>query len=150
MPQSLAHVVVHIIFSTKGRMPLIDPAMRRELHAYVVGILARLGCPSILVNGAPDHLHILCLLSRTLPLAKVVEEIKKGSSKWMRTRAPALRNFHWQNGYGAFSVSQSGVAKVRAYIAGQEEHHRHVSFEDEYRAFLRRHAVDFDERYVWD
>ena len=150
MAQSLAKVIVHIIFSTKDRMPLIAPTMRGELHAYIVGTLARLGCPSILVNGVADHVHILCFLSRTLALAKVIEEVKKGSSKWMKTKAVALRNFHWQNGYGAFSVSQSGVAKVRDYIAGQEEHHRRVSFEEEFLAFLRRHEVEFDERYVWD
>ncbi len=150
MSQSLAKVLVHIIFSTKGRMPVIAPEVRHELNAYIVGILRQLECPSILINSVADHVHILCCLSRTLALAKAVEEVKKGSSKWLKTKAAALRNFHWQNGYGAFSVSQSSVDEVRRYIANQEEHHRRVTFEEEFRAFLDRHGVAYDERYVWD
>ena len=150
MPQSLAKILVHIIFSTKGRTPVIAPEVRHELNAYIVGILANLRCPSILVNSLADHVHILCCLSRTLALAKAVEGAKKGSSKWLKTKAVALRNFHWQNGYGAFSVSQSSVDEVRRYIANQEEHHRRVTFEEEFRAFLDRHGVAYDERYVWD
>jgi len=150
MPQSLAKILIHIIFSTKGRTPVIAPEVRPELNAYIVGILRQLGCPSILVNSVADHVHILCCLSRTLTLAKAVEDVKKGSSKWLKTKAAALRNFHWQNGYGAFSVSQSSVDEVRRYIANQEEHHRRVTFEDEFRAFLDRHGVAYDERYVWD
>ena len=150
MPQSLAKILVHIIFSTKGRTPVIAPEVRPELNAYVVGILRQLECPSILVNSVADHVHILCRLSKTLALAKAVEEVKKGSSKWLKTKAAGLRNFHWQNGYGAFSVSQSSVDEVRGYIADQEEHHRRVTFEEEFRAFLDRHGVAYDERYVWD
>ena len=150
MPQSLAKILVHIIFSTKGRTPVIAPEVRTELNAYVVGILRQLECPSILVNSVADHVHILCRLSRTLALAKAIEQVKKGSSKWIKTKAAALRNFHWQNGYGAFSVSQSSVDEVRRYIANQEEHHRRVTFEEEFRAFLDRHGVAYDERYVWD
>ena len=150
MPQSLAKILVHIIFSTKGRTPVIAPGVRPELDAYIVGILRQLECPSILVNSVADHVHILCRLSRTLALAKAIEQVKKGSSKWIKTKAAALRNFHWQNGYGAFSVSQSSVDEVRRYIANQEEHHRRVTFEEEFRAFLDRHGVAYDERYVWD
>jgi len=150
MPQSLAKILVHIIFSTKGRTPVIAPEVRPELNAYVVGILRQLECPSILVNSVADHVHILCRLSKTLALAKAVEEVKKGSSKWLKTKAAGLRNFHWQNGYGAFSVSPSNVEDVRQYIANQEEHHRRVTFEEEFRAFLDRHGVVYDERYVWD
>ena len=150
MPQSLAKILVHIIFSTKGRTPVIAPGVRPELDAYIVGILRQLECPSILVNSVADHVHILCRLSRTLALAKAIEQVKKGSSKWIKTKAAALRNFHWQNGYGAFSVSQSSVDEVRRYIANQEEHHRRVTFEEEFRAFLDRHGVAYDERFVWD
>ena len=150
MPQSLAKILVHIIFSTKGRTPVIAPGVRPELDAYIVGILRQLECPSILVNSVADHVHILCRLSRTLALAKAIEQVKKGSSKWIKTKAAALRHFHGQNGYGAFSVSQSSVDEVRRYIANQEEHHRRVTFEEEFRAFLDRHGVAYDERYVWD
>jgi len=150
MPQSLAKILVHIIFSTKGRMPVIAREVRPELNAYIAGILKHLGCPSILVNSVADHVHILCYLSKTIALAKVIEEVKKASSKWIKPKAAALRNFHWQNGYGAFSVSQSNVEEVRRYIANQEEHHRLVTFEEEFRAFLHRYGVEYDERHVWD
>ena len=150
MPQSLARILVHLIFSTKGRDPVLAPAVRPELQAYFVGILANLECPCLEVGCVADHAHLLFVLHRTLSPADVVEEVKKGSSKWLKTRGVTLRNFHWQNGYGAFSVSPSSEARVREYILGQEAHHRKVTFQDEFREFLRRHAVAFDERYVWD
>jgi len=150
MAQSLARILVHLIFGTKDRAPVLAPGVRPELQAYFVGILANLECPCMEVGCVADHAHILFVLHRTLSTADLVEEVKKGSSKWLKTRAAALRNFHWQNGYGAFSVSPSNEARVRAYILNQEEHHRKVTFQDEYRSFLRRHGVAFDERYVWD
>ena len=150
MAQSLAKLITHIIFSTKNRRPLISVEVRPALNAYFVGILREWDCPSILVNSVPDHVHILCCLSKNHALAKVVEEIKKGTSKWLKRQDDSLRDFHWQNGYGAFSVSQSNVAEVPRYIEGQEAHHREVSFEDELRAFLRKHEVGYDEQYVWD
>jgi len=150
MPQSLARILVHLIFSTKDRAAVLAPAVRPELQAYFVGILANLECPCLEVGCVADHAHLLFILRRTLSPADVVEEVKKGSSKWLKTRAAALRNFHWQNGYGAFSVSASSEARVRAYIRGQEAHHRKVTFQDEFREFLQRHGVPFDERYVWD
>jgi len=150
MPQSLANVLVHIIFSTKGRQPVLANTLRPELEAYLAGILGNLDCLAVRVGAMPDHVHSLCRLSRNLAIAKVVEEVKKGSSKWVKTKAAALRNFHWQNGYGAFSVSPSEAEAVAQYVANQEEHHRRVTFEEEYRALLQRHGVLFDERYVWD
>jgi REP element-mobilizing transposase RayT len=150
MPQSLANVLVHIIFSTKGRQPVLAKALRSELEAYLAGIFGNLDCPAVRVGAMSDHAHTLCRLSRNLPIAKLVEEVKKGSSKWLKTKAAALRNFHWQNGYGAFSVSSSRAAVVVQYIANQEEHHRHVTFQEEYRALLEKHGLEFDERYVWD
>lgn len=102
------------------------------------------------MNCLADHVHILCILSKNHALAKVMEEIKKGTSKWLKTQSSSLGTFHWQNGYGAFSVSQSSIAAVREYIAGQEEHHRKVTFQEEFRAFLRKYRVEYDERYVWD
>jgi len=150
MPQSLANVLVHVIFSTKGRQPILAKVLRPELEAYLAGILGNLDCPAVRVGAMPDHVHFLCRLSRNFAVAKVVEEAKKGSSKWVKTKATALRNFHWQNGYGAFSVSPSMAAAVIQYIANQEEHHRHVTFQEEYRALLEKQGLEFDERYVWD
>ena len=150
MAQSLAKLTTHMIFSTKNRRPVIPAGVRRELNAYFVGILREWDSPSILINSVADHVHILCCLSKNHPLAKVVEEIKKGTSKWLKRQDVSLRDFHWQNGYGAFSVSQSNVVEVRRYIERQETHHREVSFEEEFRAFLRRHEVEYDEQYVWD
>jgi REP element-mobilizing transposase RayT len=150
MAQSLGRILVHLIFSTKDRAAVLAPGVRPDLRAYFVGILANLECPCLEVGCVADHVHMLFALHRTRSTADVVEEVKKGSSKWLKTRAAALRNFHWQNGYGAFSVSPSSESRVIEYIRGQEEHHRRTTFQDEYRTFLRRHGVAFDERYVWD
>ncbi len=147
MPQSLANIVIHVTFSTKDRRPLIAPDIRQRLTEYIGGILRGLDCPAISIGTMDDHLHILFTLSRKQTLAGAIEEIKKSSSKWMKEHDA---DFYWQRGYGAFSVSQSGVAKAKAYIESQEEHHRRVSFQDEFRAFLARHEVEYDERYVWD
>ncbi len=151
MPQSLARVVLHVVFSTKNRVPFLkDPELRARLHGYMAGVLQNIGCEPILIGGVEDHVHILCNLSRTVTIADLVEKAKTGPSKWMKEQAPAYRDFHWQGGYGAFSVSQSNVEQVRAYVATQEEHHREVSFQDEFRALCRKHGVEIDERYVWD
>jgi REP element-mobilizing transposase RayT len=151
MPQSLARVVLHIVFSTKNRVPFLkDTETRTRLHAYMAGILQDIGCDPILIGGVEDHVHILCNLSRTMTIASLVEEAKKNPSKWMKEQSPAYADFYWQGGYGAFSVSQSNVEQVRLYIANQEEHHHKVSFQDEFRALCRKHGVEIDERYVWD
>ncbi len=151
MPQSLARMVIHLVFSTKDREPFLrDLELRKRLHAYTAGILQNLKCEPILINGIEDHVHVLCNLSRTLSLAEVVEELKKSSSKWMKEQGAEYSRFYWQGGYGVFSVSQSNVESVRTYIEGQEDHHRTVSFQDEFRLFCRKHGVAMDERYVWD
>jgi len=150
MAQSLAKLVTHVIFSTKNRRPILDEGVREPLCAYFVGILRHWESPAILVNAVEDHVHILCCLSKNHALAKVIEEIKKGTSKWLKTQPGDLAEFHWQNGYGAFSVSESNVEQVRSYIAGQAEHHRRMTFQEEFRLFLERYNVSFDERYVWD
>lgn len=156
MPQSLAKVVIHTIFSTKNHQrALLTPGLRRELEGYIVGILRNIGCPSIAVECVADHLHMLYLQSRTVTMANVVGTVKKGSSSWIKEQQrerkdPALLKFHWQNGYAAFSVSESKVAAVKKYIQDQEEHHKRVSFQDEYRTFLKKHNVSYDEQYVWD
>jgi REP element-mobilizing transposase RayT len=115
MSQSLAKIYVHIAFST----------VRKEMHAYQASILKAYDSPPLIVNGVSDHVHVLCDLSRKFTPAEVIKELKRGSSKWIKTKGDAYSNFYWQGGYGAFSVSQSNVEKVRNYIAGQEKHHRH-------------------------
>ncbi len=150
MPQSLSKMIIHLVFSTKNRARLITPTVHGELCAYMVGIFRDLQCPSILTNCVEDHCHSLFVLSKNVALAKVVEEVKKGSSKWIKLQGRDLYDFHWQNGYGAFSVSPSCLADVEAYVAGQEEHHKRMTFQEEFRAFLRKHGIEYDERYVWD
>ena len=151
MPQSLSVVHIHLVFSTKNRVPFLrDANLRTEMHAYLGGVSANLDCPPTLVGGMEDHVHLLCRLGRTISQADWVKEVKRISSTWIKEREPQMRDFAWQAGYGAFSVSASSVPKVRAYIARQEEHHRKVSFQEEYRAFLRKHGTEWDERYVWD
>ena len=149
MPQSLARNLVHLIFSTKSRAPLVTPDLRPRLHAYLAGVFAACDSPAVTVGGVADHVHALFVLSKNRALAEVVEEVKKGSSKWAKANGgPA--HFYWQSGYRAFSVSPSNEAAVVAYIARQEEHHRRVTSQDEFRLFLKRHRVEYDERYVWD
>jgi len=143
-------MVTHLVFSTKNRRPLIQPELQTEVAAYIGGILSQWKSPPIEIACLPDHAHVLFCLSKNFALAKLVEEIKKGSSKWLKSKSPDLRDFYWQAGYGAFSVSQSNVESVRAYILRQEEHHRKTTFQEEFRAFLARHHVEFDEQYVWD
>jgi REP element-mobilizing transposase RayT len=151
MPQSLARVVLHVVFSTKNRTPFLQGCeLRERLHAYLAGALQNADCQPILINGVEDHVHILCNLSRTRTIASLVEEAKKSSSMWMKQQGTEYHVFFWQAGYGAFSVSQSNVDQVRAYVATQEEHHRSFSFQDEFRAMCRKHGISIDERYVWD
>jgi REP element-mobilizing transposase RayT len=148
MSQSLANILVHLIFSTKHREPWIHDEVRPQLNAYVVGTLANHHSPSVVTNSVSDHMHILLALSKTYSISKIVEEVKTDSSSWMKKQG--VRGFHWQNGYGAFSIGQSQVAAVKKYIARQEQHHRRVSFQEEFRQFLERYQVPYDERYVWD
>ena len=150
MPQSLAMVLVHVIFSTRDRVPCLTKPLRPDLNAYLAGILRNIDCMPVEVNAVADHVHILCGLGRTVSIAQLAEQVKKSSSKWIKPRAAAMRNFHWQAGYGAFSVSPSKAAHVQRYIRGQEEHHRNVTFQEEFQAFLERHGMAYDERYVWD
>jgi putative transposase len=149
MPQSLSKVLVHLIFSTKHREPLIGLEMCPRLHAYLVGILGNIECPSLQTGGVADHVHILFALGRTISQADVVEELKKSSSKWMKADG-GVPVFSWQAGYGAFSIGESQADAVIHYIQNQQEHHRKVTFQEEFRKFLERYKVAHDERYVWD
>jgi putative transposase len=150
MPQSLARMLIHLVFSTKNREPVLTPEVRRELHPYLVGVLNGIDCPSVQVGGVEDHVHLFFGLSRTMAMSSVVEAVKTSSSKWIKMKGRAFGNFHWQAGYGAFSVSQSVADTVVAYIQNQAEHHRTMTFQEEYRKFLDKHQVAYDEKYVWD
>ncbi len=149
MPQSLSKIWTHMIFSTKDCYAfLTDETIRREMHAYLASILKARNCPTYIVGGVADHVHALFVLSKNHSIAEMVYETKRSSSKWAKTQG--LRKFHWQSGYGAFSVSESNVEAVKKYIERQEQHHRRRTFEEEFREFLQRYNVDYDERYVWD
>ncbi len=150
MPQSLASILVHLIYSTKNRAPCLDREVQASLFAYQAGILDEWESHALVIGGASDHVHALFNLSKNHALAKVIEEVKKGSSKWLKTQGSEFRDFHWQAGYGAFSVSQSNADEVRRYIEHQEEHHRVRSFQEEFLAFLKRHGMEYDERFLWD
>ena len=121
-----------------------------ELYAYTATVLQSIDCPALIIGGAADHIHILNLLCRTITVADMVEQIKTASSKWIKSKGSSYREFYWQSGYGVFSVSESKVPDVRRYIENQEEHHRRLSFQDEFRALCDRHGIAIDERYVWD
>jgi REP element-mobilizing transposase RayT len=150
MAQSLARLHLHLIFSTKNRERVITDGIRESLHAYMATVLQNFGCPPVLINSVEDHVHVLFELSRTVAVSSAVEDVKKASSKWIKTQGEQFAGFAWQAGYGVFAVSESNVPVVREYIANQQEHHRRKSFQEEYRAFLERHQIAFDERYVWD
>ena len=152
MPQSLAKVLVHIVYSTKGRRPwLKDEEIRRQLYAYKATILRdNVDTPALIIGGVEDHIHALCLLSRNFAIKTVIEEAKTETTKWLKTQGPQYADFHWQSGYGIFSVSESNAEEVKRYIANQAEHHKQKSFQDEYRELCQRHGIEIDERYVWD
>ena len=150
MPQSLATNLIHFVFSTKHRALLLSDSIRPDFHAYLATIFKNLNSPVFALNFVEDHVHILFSLHRTIALSSVVEDVKKSSSKWLKTQSSDLSTFSWQSGYGAFSVSQSNVDSVKTYIANQAEHHRKITFQEELRTFLTKHQVDFDERYLWD
>ena len=149
MPQSLSAVYIHLVFSTKERRPwLRHQSVRDAVHAYIGSISKKLECPPIIVGGVEDHVHLLCRFSRTIH-AEWVKELKRVSNGWLKEQGPDYTDFEWQGGYADFSVSPSNLDQVKQYIAIQEEHHRKMGFQDELRALLRKHDIEFDERYVW-
>ncbi len=152
MPQSLAKITIHIVFSTKNREPTLqDAELRKELFAYMATILRdNVDSPALLINGMEDHIHGLISLSRKFAIMKVIQEAKTETSKWLKRQSPRLSDFSWQAGYGAFSVSESNIPMLRKYIQNQEEHHRKMTFQDEFRELCNRHNIEIDERYVWD
>ena len=150
MSQSLAYNYLHITFSTRKRELLIKDSIKEELFNYLGGICKQMECNPIRVGGHKDHVHILCLLSKKIALVSLMEELKKSSSKWIKSKGDNFTNFYWQTGYGAFSVSPKQTDIVVEYINNQETHHKKTTFQEEYRAFLKEYGVEYDERYVWD
>jgi len=154
MPQSLTRLWVHLIWSTKNRYPFLrHPEIQTQLHKYLNATCTHLKCPPVVVGGIEDHVHVLCGLSKTMSVSELVEQLKKSSSKWIKTLADHdenLNRFYWQKGYGAFSVSQSNLEQVKSYVEKQEQHHTKISFQDELRQLVKRHLIEFDERYLWD
>ncbi len=149
MSQSLVQCYLHVIYSTKHREPFLqDKSIRNAMHAYLAGICQNLGSPSLLIGGVEDHVHILCRFSKKITIMDFLRDTKRDSSKWIKTQGTQYSSFHWQEGYGAFSISPSHVPQVKEYIAHQEEHHKEESFQDEMRRIFRKYEIEFDERYV--
>lgn len=148
MSQALSAVNIHAVFSTKGRAPfLADREIRHEMHKVLGGISRKLDCPTVIVGGVEDHVHLLAALSRTITQAEYIKEVKRASSLWIKPRVP---EFAWQGGYGIFAVGQSQIPSVKEYIANQEVHHQTGTFQEEFRALLLAHNLEWDERYLWD
>jgi putative transposase len=150
MPQSLSNILIHLIWSTKDRQPWLQPGIREKTHAFLAGAVRKCNCEAYRVGGVADHVHLAIRLSRTLSVSHVVKEIKTSSSKWAKIQEVSLLDFAWQQGYGAFSLGMSQKEALLHYIDTQEEHHRTCTFQDEYRAFLTKYGIEYDERYVWD
>ncbi len=149
MPQSHVRNYIHLIFSTKHRVHTINDEIQAELFRYIAGICNHNDCYPVKIGGFTNHVHSLFLLSKKIPLTKIVEEVKSHSSSWMKTKGSSFQQFYWQSGYGAFSVNSSEVDTVGAYIENQKEHHRKMTFEEEYRGFMKKYGVEWDEQYVW-
>ena len=149
MPQSFTNLIYHIVFSTKNRQPLITDDVKSRLYDYIGGTIRGTGGISLAINGMDDHVHVLTKLRPDKSVSDVLRDLKANSSGWMHYVFPELKDFSWQNGYGAFTVSASQVEKVREYIANQEEHHKKVgSFRDEFIKMLRANKIEFDEKYL--
>ncbi|MBS1737812.1 MAG: IS200/IS605 family transposase [Bacteroidetes bacterium] len=149
MAHSLSKLYVHIIFHTKYNQNIIGADVEEELFAYIGGIINANQSQSIKINGIENHIHILAVMPKNIALAKFVEEIKRNSSRWMKTKGKQYRNFAWQGGYAGFSVSQSVVERVKKYIENQKAHHKKQTFKVEYKKFLKKHQIEYDEKYLW-
>ena len=148
MSDSYTNLLYHIVFSTKERRPLITPEYEERLYDYVGGTIRKLGGISLELNGTSDHIHLLAKLRPDCALSNVLRDLKANATGWMHDVFPSLKNFSWQRGYGAFTVSQSNVAAIRQYIARQKEHHRNISFRDEFIQFLKENEIAYDERFL--
>jgi putative transposase len=150
MAQSLADIILHIVFSTKERLPLIKPSVEEELYSYISGVCKKLNSPVIKINGVEDHIHILLQLGRTIAVSDLISEIKSSSSRWIKTKDPFFNNFSWQGGFGVFSVSRHNLEGAKRYLEEQKEHHKKVSFKEELLALLKRAEIRYDEKHLWD
>ncbi len=148
MAQSLSKNYIHLTFSTKYRKDCMKKDDLHDIHSYISGILKNIECPPVVIGGTTNHVHILCVLNKNLSLSKMAEEIKRNSSKWIKGIGSYYQWFAWQEGYGAFSVSQSKVEVVTKYIQNQEEHHKKMTFQDELKMFLKEYNVEFNEEYL--
>jgi REP element-mobilizing transposase RayT len=149
MSHTYTNILIHALFSTEDRQPSLTAEIRDEVFRYLGGTINELGGQSMLVNGPRDHVHMLFVQPRTLSIADLMAKVKANSSGWAKDRWPNLRHFRWQTGYAAFSVSKSHVDQVKRYLQNQEEHHRKISFIEEVVAFLDKHGVEYDPRYVF-
>jgi putative transposase len=149
MATTFTRLLVHIVFSTKNRAELIKPDIERDLHAYVKGIAKNHASPILEIGGTADHIHLLVSLSKRVAVADLLENIKKDSSAWMKAQGPQFRQFYWQEGYGAFTIGESGMPSLKRYIANQKAHHRRKSFKEEFLRLLKKYRVEYDERYIW-
>ena len=149
MAQTPTSCVIHFIFSTKNRTPILTPAVEPELFAYIGSITRNMDSPLLAANGVSDHIHLLISMDKKVSMSNLMENVKKDSSKWLKTMGREFAEFHWQDGYAGFSIGKSMQADVEEYIAGQKEHHQQVGFKAELLAFLKKYDVDYDERYIW-
>jgi REP element-mobilizing transposase RayT len=142
--------LIHVIFSTRDRLPVLNDSVRPELHAYLASTAREVGCECFRVGGVTDHVHLAIRLGRTVTVAELIKELKSCSSKWLKSQSPVLAKFSWQRGYGVFSVGPSDLGALIRYIDAQEEHHRKQDFKEEFLAFLRKYGIEFDEQHLWD
>ena len=150
MAHTFTNLLTHVLFSTKDRMPLIQPGLKSDLGAYLGGTVRQLQGKAVTINGATDHIHLLLWMPPTVPTSETLRVLKSNSSRWVNKERGARSAFAWQTGYGAFSVSHSNAPSVVRYIREQEEHHRRVSFQEEFLVFLKRNGISYDERYIWE
>ena len=149
MAQTLVSLIAHVIFSTKNREPFITPEIELELFAYVGGIRKNHESRLLDAGGTVDHVHLLISQSKNVSLSSLMKDVKKDSSSWIKTKGRQFRNFHWQHGYGAFSIGRSEISDLKKYIASQKEHHRKRTFKEELIAFFDEYGIAYDERYLW-
>ncbi len=150
MAHAFAKILVHITFSTKNRVPFIDDSIRDRLHAYLGGICSGKKCIPIIIGGPKDHIHVFCHLDRTVPVMDLIQALKHDSSLWIKNQGKAYSLFYWQSGYGVFSVNPTCTEALVDYIANQVEHHKHLTFQEEYIMFLQKHGIEYDPNYVWE
>lgn len=150
MPQSLTKLYSHLIFSTKNRQPFLDDEIRPRVHAYLATILRGMDSPWVVVGGVADHVHLLFDMGKMHAPVKFVEQVKRESSKFVKTLGAKYQKFYWQRGYGMFSVGPAHRNEAEAYVRGQEEHHRTKTFQEEFRTFLEQYGIPYEEQYVWD